>query len=135
MLIAYCGDCGTMLATFPDRPSPLGGFQRVGLVVNDPDEPTSLAGQFQLRCRALIEQIHVLGFGAGGWAGLINQLGAVGAAKNLLATHRVLPVTPWLIQRERADLTMEHEVCEPRWVPLFTDPERAEATRRLEKPG
>jgi hypothetical protein len=102
------------------------------LRVVDPDDASSLAGQFQLRCRELVKETITAGFTPGGWIGLINQMGAVEAAQHLLATGNILPVTPWLVEHGRPELTMEHELTQQRWVDLFTDEERAKAARRLE---
>ena len=102
------------------------------LRVVDPDDASSLAGQFQLRCRELVKESITAGFTPGGWIGLINQMGAVEAAQHLLATGNILPVTPWLVEHGRPELTMEHELTQQRWVDLFTDEERAKAARRLE---
>jgi hypothetical protein len=52
---------------------------------------------------------------------MINSLGAAGAAKKLLADHHMLVVTPWLVRRGRPELTLEHEIGQPRWSGLFTD--------------
>jgi hypothetical protein len=103
-------------------------------VVN-PDDQTSLAGQFQLRCRELVTETRELGFNPNVWVPMINSFGALQAAKKLLATHHVLVATPWLVDRGRPDLTLEHEIGEPKWRALFSDEERAEAARRLSSPG
>jgi hypothetical protein len=69
----------------------------------------------------------------GGWIGLIMRHGAVGAAKELLSTGRILPVTRWLLEEHRPELTMEREITSEEWLDLFDDAERAEAERRLEQ--
>ncbi len=74
-----------------------------------------------------------MGFMPGGWIGLIANLGAVGAARQLLSTGRILPVTPWLLSQGRADLTMEREITRPEWADLFDDAERAQADERLKR--
>jgi hypothetical protein len=66
---------------------------------------------------------------------MINSLGAAGAARKLLAGHHMLVVTPWLVRRGRPELTLEHEIGQPRWSGLFTDEERAEAARRQARAG
>ena len=131
MAITYCGSCGWTLAVTPAPPwRPVIGM-RAGREVADPEDPSTPAGQFQVRCRELIVEIIAAGFTPGVWIELINAMGAVGAAKHLLSIGRVLPVTPWLVERGRPELTMEHEMTQDRWGELFTDDERAEATRRL----
>jgi hypothetical protein len=123
--VTFCGACGTTLSAIPlpQPPEPLR--------VPDPDDPESIEGRFQLRCRELIDEIQVVGFTPGGWIGLIKQHGAVGAARDLLSAGRILPVTRWLVGQGRVDLTMEREITGPQWTDLFDDTDRAEAERRL----
>ena len=97
----------------------------------NPQDASTLAGQFQLRCRELIVEPITAGFTPGVWIELINTMGAVEAAKHLLSRGQVLPVTPWLVGRGRPELTMEHEITQTRWAEVFTEDDRAEATRRL----
>jgi hypothetical protein len=125
--VTYCGACGATLSAVqsPRRPEPLR--------VPDPPDPDSLEGRFQLRCRELIGEIQRAGFTPGGWIGLISRHGAVGAARELLSTGRILPVTPWLVRQGRPELTMEREMTNPEWADIFDDTERAEAERRLER--
>jgi hypothetical protein len=84
-------------------------------------DPSTLAGQFQIRCRGLATEVISMGFTPGGWIGLINDMGAADAARHLLSSGRVLPVTPWLVEQGRPELTMEHEVTQTRWTDLFTE--------------
>jgi hypothetical protein len=100
--------------------------------VADPKDPLSLAGQFQLRCRELVKETITAGFTPGGWIGLINHMGALEAAQHLLSVGEILPATPWLVEHGRPELTMEHEITQARWAELFSDENRAAATRRLE---
>jgi hypothetical protein len=97
------------------------------------DVPGSLEGRFQVRCRELINEIQVVGFMPGGWIGLITRLGAVPAARELLSTGRILPVTRWLLSQGRVDLTMEREITRQEWADLFDDAERTEAEKRLKR--
>jgi hypothetical protein len=132
--VTFCGACGTGLSAIPTFRSPrhVGPRFPGNFGVPDPDDPGSLEGRFQLRCRELINEIQQVGFTPGGWISLIMQHGAVRAARDLLASGDVLPVTPWLIAQSRPDLTMEHEISRPEWAELFDDADRAEAERRLE---
>ena len=123
--VAFCGACATTLSAVPPPPPP------APLRVPDPVSPDSVEGRFQLRCRELIEEIQDVRFTPGGWIGLITSDSAVGAARKLLLSGRILPVTRWLIDRGRPELTMEHEVTRRQWQGIFTDVERAEAQRRL----
>jgi hypothetical protein len=125
--VTFCGACGTTLSAVPSPTPP----ERPR--VPDPDDPTSLEGRFQLRCRELIEEIQREGFMPGGWIGLISRRRAVGAARELLSTGRILPVTRWLVDRGHPELTMEREITREEWAGIFDDADRAEAERRLEQ--
>ena len=124
--VTYCGACGMTLSAIP-RPRP-----PEPLRVPDPDDPESLEGRFQLRCRELIDEIQNVGFVPGGWIALIMDHGAAGAARELLTTHTILPVTRWLVRQNRPELTMEHEIISQEWEAIFSAEERAEAERRLQ---
>ena len=136
MTLTYCGRCGWTLHLAPAR---AGGPAGHGLTAYEevaaPADGQTLEGQFQLRCRDLIGEIRSLGFNPNVWVAMINSLGAAGAAKKLLADHHMLVVTPWLVRRGRPELTLEHEIGQPRWSGLFTDEERAEAARRQARAG
>ena len=132
MAVTYCGACGWTLACAPARS---GGPVRHGPLpfqeIAAPADEHTPEGQFQLRCRELIGEIRSLGFEPNVWVAMINDLGAAGAARKLLADHHQLAVTPWLVRRDRPELTLEHEIGQPSWAGLFTDAERDEASRRL----
>jgi hypothetical protein len=136
MTLTYCGRCGWTLHLAPARAAgPAGhGPAAYEQVAAAADEQTP-EGQFQLRCRDLIGEIRSLGFNPNVWVAMINSLGAAGAARKLLADHHMLVVTPWLVRRGQPELTLEHEIGQPRWSGLFTDDERAEAARRLARAG
>lgn len=136
MAVTYCGACGWTLDCAPARAAgPAGsGLMRLDEVAAPADEQT-LEGQFQVRCRELIGEIRSLGFNPNVWVAMINDLGAAGAARKLLADHHELVVTPWLLRRGRPELTLEHAIGQPRWAELFTEAERAEAARRLARAG
>jgi hypothetical protein len=132
MTLTYCGSCGWTLHLAPvqaDVPGVRGlaGHEKVAA----PADEQTLEGQFQLRCRDLIGEIRSLGLDPHVWVAMINHLGAAGAARKLLADHHMLVATAWLVRRGRPELTLEHEIGQPRWGGLFTDDERAEAARRL----
>ena len=129
MLVVYCRSCGLTLHLEISRPLPTAVSGRAA--VTEPSDPDTLDGRFQVRCRDLITQIRKMGFEPNVWVDMINDLGATGAAKTLLATKRRLVATPWLTSRDRSDLTLEHEIMEQRWADLFDNDERAEARRRL----
>jgi hypothetical protein len=136
MALTYCGSCGWTLHLAPARtglPASRGPAPREEVAA--PADEKALDGQFQLRCRDLISETRSLGFDPNVWVPMINSLGAVGAAKKLLADHQRLVATPWLVRRGRPELTLEYEIGQPRWAELFTDDERAEAARRLASAG
>jgi hypothetical protein len=136
MTLTYCGSCGWTLHLAPAGTGVPTGH---GLVAHEevaaPADEQTLEGQFQLQCRELIGEIRSVGFDPNVWVAMTNSLGAVGAAKKLLADHHILVVTPWLVRRGRPELTLEHAIGQPRWAGLFTDDERAEAARRLARAG
>jgi Clp amino terminal domain, pathogenicity island component len=125
--VTFCGECGTTISALPS-PRPHEPPR-----VPEPADPESVEGRFQLRCRELIEQIQTAGFTPGGWIALIMRHGAVGAARELLSTGRILPVTRWLLEQGRPELTMEREIGSEEWATIFDDAERAEAERRLQQ--
>ena len=129
VLVVYCRSCGLSLHVDLAWPIPTAGARRAP--VADPADPDTLEGRFHVRCRDLITQIREMGFEPNVWVEMINGLGATGAAKTLLETKRPLVATPWLVSRNRSDLTLEHEIMELRWADLFDDDDRAEAARRL----
>jgi hypothetical protein len=136
MTLTYCGSCGWTLHVAPARADgPAGHGLAAREQVAAPADEQTLEGQFQLRCRDLIGEIRSLGFDPNVWVPMINSLGAVGAARKLLTDDHMLVVTPWLVRRGRPELTLEHEIRQPRWSGLFTDDERAEAARRLARAG
>jgi hypothetical protein len=135
MAVTYCGSCGWTLDVAPARTGFAGrrgpmAFEEVAA----PADGQTLEGQFQLRCRELVGEARSLGFDPDVWVGMINDLGAAGAARKLLADHHELAVTPWLVNRGRPELTLEYAIGQPTWAELFTDAERAEAARRLANP-
>lgn len=133
MTLTYCGRCGWTLHVAPVRAGFAAGYGLAAYEqVEAPADEQTLEGQFQVRCRDLIGEIRSLGFDPNVWVAMINSLGAARAASKLLADHHLLVVTPWLVRRGRPELTLEHEIGQPGWSGLFTDEERAEATRRLE---
>jgi hypothetical protein len=128
--VTYCGACGWTLHVDAHGPAMAAAASRGAAVAAPPDESTP-EGQFQLRCRELIAEIRACGFDPFVWVGLINDLGAVTAAKTILADYEVLPVTAWLVARGLPELTLEAEVEQLRWVDVFDEADRSRAGRRL----
>jgi hypothetical protein len=65
------------------------------------------------------------------WLRMMSDLGAVGAAKQLLRGPAVAEGFTRLWEEQRLDLSVECFVLLPDYEPLFTAGERAEARRRL----
>lgn len=128
--IFYCGSCGRTLHAGPSAPFDPAASPR-GAPVATPADGTALEGRFQDRCRELIGQIRSLGFDPFVWVGLINEMGAVTAAKAILADYGVLPVTRWLVDQGHPELTLEGEIQQARWADLFDEGDRGTAVRRL----
>lgn len=131
IFVTYCGNCGWTLSAVPGALWFAVGGDLESQEVLDPEDAGTLAGQFQIRCSDLITEICALGFTPVGWIGMINRVGAAGTAAELLANRRILPVTHWLVNEGHPELTLEHEIEQPRWNDLFTDADREEARRRL----
>ena len=129
--ISYCGNCGWTLSAVPGPSWIAASGDPESVEVAGPEDETTLEGQFQLRCRDLVAEIRTLGFTPVGWIGLINRVGALQCAAQLLADRRILPVTHWLVDQGHPELTLEHEIEQPRWAALFTDDDREEARWRL----
>jgi hypothetical protein len=127
----YCGSCGWLLQSERVGARSMVEVGRRGAEVAAPADETTLEGQFHLRCGGLIVEIRALGFDPFVWVGLINDLGAVRAAKAILSQYGVLPVTEWLVDRDRPELTLEREIEQIRWADLFDDAERSLAARRI----
>ena len=131
VLITYCGNCGWTLSAVPGPTWISSSGDPESAEVADPEDATTLEGQFQLRCRDLVTEIRALGFSPVGWIGLINRVGAARCAAQLLADRRILPVTHWLVDQGHQELTLEHEIEQPRWADLFNDDDREGARWRL----
>jgi 5-methylcytosine-specific restriction protein A len=86
----------------------------------------------------MVEKVYrAAGRETGYWAGYflrsVKRLGGVGAARRLLERGGVSQGLARLASLDRLDLAMETLVLDPAYGPLFTDEERAIATRRLAK--
>ena len=85
----------------------------------------------------MVEKVYrAAGRETGYWAGYflrtVKQDGGVGAARRLLKRNGMSPGLAKLASLNRLDLTMETLVLDPAYASLFTDEERAIATRRLD---
>lgn len=90
---------------------------------------------FAVACVAAIGEVQRLGFMPGGWIGLIDQLGAAEAARQLLRRDPALPVFHFLVGIGRPELCVEGMVVQPKWASLFNDAERKIARTRLQMAG
>jgi 5-methylcytosine-specific restriction protein A len=84
----------------------------------------------------MVEKVYrAAGRETGYWAGYflrsVKRFGGVGAARRLLERGGVSQGLARLASLDRLDLAMETLVLDPAYGPLFTDEERAIATRRL----
>ena len=131
----YCGSCGWTLHIEPVRTQFMVAGALGEMEVAAPADESTLDGQFQLRSRDLVTEIRALGFDPFVWVGLINDLGAVGAAKRILHNHGILPVTHWLVDQGLPELTLEGEIELMRWADLFDEADRSKAARRLASAG
>ncbi|MGO8672615.1 MAG: hypothetical protein ACLQVD_14770 [Capsulimonadaceae bacterium] len=66
---------------------------------------------------------------------MIAEHGTVNACKKLLAAPEVQQGFTRLVEWDRLDLSMEHQVHKPKYNVLFTGEERSIARRRLKKVG
>lgn len=96
---------------------------------------TDLEARFE---REMIEKVYrTAGRETGYWAGYflrsVKRHGGVGAARRLLEGSGVSKGLAKLASVKRLDLAMETLVLDAGYQPLFTEEERAIATRRLEQ--
>ena len=93
----------------------------------------SLELEFEEACRDAIGECKTFGYNPTVWQGMINDLGAVEAAKRLLLNGDVQPGFDRLVTEGRSDLTIEEAVLNPRWTALFDERHREAARWRLEQ--
>ena len=95
---------------------------------------TDLEARFE---QEMVEKVYrTAGRETGYWAGYflrsVKRHGGVGAARRLLGRPGVSNGLAKLSAMHRLDLAMETLVLDPAYQPLFTDEERAIASKRLE---
>ena len=98
---------------------------------------TDLEARFE---QEMVEKVYrAAGRETGYWAGYflrsVKRYGGMGAARRLLERGGVSAGLAKLASLNRLDLAMETLVLDPTYTPLFTEDERATATRRLEEAG
>lgn len=69
------------------------------------------------------------------WKGMITTLGAAEAARRLVVNGDIQAGFGRLVQAGRPELTIEWEILNPRWDPLFSEQHRAAARWRLQQAG
>ena len=81
--------------------------------------------------RAADEAKRALRYNPTYWLRMVGELGAVGAAKQLLKGPHVSDGFTRLWEEHRLDLSVEYFVLLPKYAALFSTAERDEARRRL----
>jgi hypothetical protein len=66
---------------------------------------------------------------------MINRLGAAEAARRLVVSGDIQTGFGRLVQAERPELTIEWEILNQRWDPLFSEQHREAARWRLRQAG
>ena len=104
------------------------------------DSYAELSGDFQATCEAAIEAWRALGFPPSGhpptvWIGMIQSLGAVEAARRILVSGDIQSGFERLIQIGHPEWTVEWEVLQDTWSPLFSEQHREAARWRLRQAG
>ena len=92
-------------------------------------------GEFHGAMLGVYGQARALGYNATRFLQMVDELGGLQAAKHLLAKPGVQSGLAWLWEHGRLDISMEALVLQERFRSLFTEPEQAEAHRRLEELG
>jgi hypothetical protein len=99
------------------------------------DTTAALAREFDVACREAIAASRALRYNPTAWSAMIEQYGAVDAAKRLLVSGDIQSGFGRLVELGRPDLTLEWAVLHPRWAPLFRDQHREAARWRLRQAG
>ena len=99
------------------------------------EETSEPAIAFERACRQAISKVGELGFHAGGWMGITEELGATGAARYLLDRPSPLPVFSFLVGSGHLELSLEAMALRPEFSSQFDDGPRKMARTRLEAAG
>lgn len=97
----------------------------------------SLEAEFQAVCDAAIDACRRLSppYRPTIWIGMINKVGAAEAARRLVVSGDIQTGFGRLVQAGRPELTVEWEILNQRWDPLFSDQHREAARWRLRQAG
>lgn len=89
---------------------------------------------FHAECVRAVDECRRLGYIPTTWISMMNGTGgAAAAARRLLVSGDIQSGFERLIVMDRADLTVEYAVLQPRWHDIFDDPHREAAKWRLEQ--
>ncbi|MBU6232966.1 MAG: hypothetical protein KJS64_01815 [Acidobacteria bacterium] len=96
-----------------------------------------LEDQFAIACQAAIAECGKLSppYVPTAWIGMINRLGAVEAARQLVMSADIQPGFVRLVASNRADLTIESAILDDKWEILFDEDMRSVARWRLQQAG
>jgi hypothetical protein len=106
----------------------------VSINYHDDSRPfAALEAEFQLACNAAIEACRQPSppYIPTAWIGMIANSRAAEAARRLVVSGDIQTGFGRLVQAGRPELTIEWEILNPRWDPLFSDQHRGAARWRL----
>jgi hypothetical protein len=97
----------------------------------------TLETEFQAACHAAIEACRQLSppYHPTVWIGMTASLGATEAARRLVVSGDIQTGFGRLVQAGRPELTIEWEILNPKWNPLFSEPHREASRWRLRQAG
>lgn len=93
----------------------------------------NLAAEFEEASRAAVAECKSFDYHPTIWVAMMDELGAVEAAKRLLVSPDVQSGFERLAKQGRVDLTIEFAVLNPKWERLFKPAEREAAWWRLQQ--
>jgi hypothetical protein len=93
----------------------------------------ALAAEFEQASRAAVEECRRFDYHPTAWVSMMDELGAVEAARRLLLSPDVQSGFERLTLQGRVDLTIEFAVLNPKWDRLFGPGEREAAWWRLQQ--
>jgi hypothetical protein len=92
-----------------------------------------LAAEFEQASRDAVEECRRFHYNPTVWIAMMNDVGAVEAARRLLLSPDIQSGFERLAREGRVDLTVEFAVLHPRWDRLFGPAEREAAWWRLQQ--
>ena len=91
--------------------------------------------EFEKASLETVDECRKLGYNPTRWVDMIRRYGAVEAARRLVVCADIQSGFTELVERNRADLTIESAVLSPRWSLLFGPDVREAARWRLAQAG